>query len=73
MLTVNTPQEVVPDTISTQVVGAKPTKKGSLLIRIGDFSNKIFENEVPHIVREMSKMQNGRKATLEIRDLHCLT
>ncbi|XP_043470554.1 uncharacterized protein LOC122503870 [Leptopilina heterotoma] len=59
----------------TRVVGALPTKKGDLLIKIGGSSNKkLFTEEVTKIIGDLGKVQMAdRRTTLEIRDMDALT
>ncbi|XP_043470912.1 uncharacterized protein LOC122504080 [Leptopilina heterotoma] len=59
----------------TRVVGALPTKKGDLLIKIGGSSNKkLFTEEVTKVIGDLGKVQMAdRRTTLEIRDMDALT
>ncbi|XP_043481639.1 uncharacterized protein LOC122510801 [Leptopilina heterotoma] len=59
----------------TRVVGALPTKKGDLLIKIGGSSNKkLFTKEVTKVIGDLGKEQMAdRRTTLEIRDMDALT
>ncbi|XP_043481249.1 uncharacterized protein LOC122510557 [Leptopilina heterotoma] len=59
----------------TRVVGAVPTKKGDLLIKIGGSSNrKLFTEEVTKVIGDLGKVQMAdRQTVLEIRDMDTLT
>lgn len=63
-----------PSASQIRVVEGRPNKKGNLLSRLGGSANKIFEDEVTCIVRDIGKVKGaGRIVTLDIRDLNCLT